>query len=178
MRATSSFCMSTDDDIEKPRLLRIAEHLQAHGVEFLVIGGQAAVLLGSPVSTFDVDLCYRRVPENLRGLAEALKALHPTLRGAPPDLPFRLNAESLALGANFTFDTDFGPLDLLGWVEPFGPFEKLLPGSKVIEVAGIRLQVIGLDDLISIKKHINRPKDQAMLLQLLALKHLRETERD
>jgi hypothetical protein len=84
-------------------------------VEFIVLGGQAAALLGSPVPTFDVDLCYRRTPDNLCRLAEALTELHPTLRGAPPDLPFRLDAESLALGANFTFNTDLGPLDLLGW---------------------------------------------------------------
>ena len=34
--------------------------------------------------------------------------------------------------------------------------------------------VINLDDLIAIKRHISRPKDQAALLQLTALKRLRE----
>ena len=66
-------------------------------------------LLGSPLPTFDVDLCYRRTKDNLQRLAEALQELRPTLRGAPGDLPFRLDAESLALGANFTFNTDCGP---------------------------------------------------------------------
>jgi predicted nucleotidyltransferase len=162
------------DDTGKPRLLQIAEHLQRHGVEFIVIGGQAAALLGSPVPTFDVDLCYRRTPDNLRRLAEALTELHPTLRGAPPDLPFRLDAESLALGANFTFNTDLGPLDLLGWVEPFGPYENLLPHVEVIPVGVGTLQTIGLDDLIAIKRHIGRPKDKVALVQLEALKRLRE----
>jgi hypothetical protein len=54
MPGKSRSSMNTDKDIEKPRLLRIAEHLERHGVEFIVIGGQAAVLLGSPLSTFDV----------------------------------------------------------------------------------------------------------------------------
>jgi hypothetical protein len=94
----------------------------------MVIGGQAAVLLGSPLPTYDVDLCYHRTAENLQRLADALKELHPTLRGAPPDLPFRLDPQSLALGCNFTFQTDHGPLDLLGWVEPFGTYEELPPG--------------------------------------------------
>jgi hypothetical protein len=98
--------MSTADDIAKPRLVAIAEHLQRHGVEFMVIGGQAAVLLGSPLPTYEVDLCYRRSADNLTRLAEALKELHPTLRGAPPDLSFRLDAQSLALEANFTFNAD------------------------------------------------------------------------
>jgi uncharacterized protein (DUF1330 family) len=59
------------DDTVKPRLQQIAEHLNKFGVEFLVIGGQAAVLHGSPLPTFDVDLCYRRNPENRKHLAEA-----------------------------------------------------------------------------------------------------------
>lgn len=140
----------------------------------MVIGGQAAVLLGSPIATFDIDLCYRRTRDNIARLAEALKDLHPTLRGAPPDLPFRLDAESLALGSNFTFETDEGPLDLLGWVEPFGEYDALLPGSEVMDLDGVKVRVIGLDDLITIKRHIQRPKDQAALLQLEALKRLRE----
>src|SRR5262245_7132638 len=96
-------------DTAKPRLLVIAEHLGRYGVEFIVIGGQAAVLHGSPLATFDVDLCYKRERENLERLAAALQEIHPTLRGAPLDLPFRLDAQSLALGSNFTFATDLGP---------------------------------------------------------------------
>jgi predicted nucleotidyltransferase len=161
------------DGTEKPRLQRIAEHLGKHNVEFLVIGGQAAVLHGSPLPTYDVDLCYRRTPENLQRLADALRELHPALRGAPPDLPFRLDAESLALGSNFTFTTDVGPLDLLGWVEPFGGYDELIVRAERIDLGGIRVGVIGLDDLIAIKRHLNRAKDQAALVQLEALKRLR-----
>jgi predicted nucleotidyltransferase len=162
------------DDTDKPRLLRIAEHFQEHGVEFMVIGGQAAVLLGSPLPTLDVDLCYRRTAENLDRLAAALKELHPTLRGAPPDLPFRLDAQSLALGSNFTFETDHGPLDLLGWVEPFGTYEDLAPRATPILAGSVQLLTISLDDLIAIKRHIGRPKDKVALVQLEALKRLRE----
>jgi hypothetical protein len=77
------------DNLAKPHLLSIVEHLLNHGVEFLVIGCQAAVLFGSPLPTFDVDLCYRRTPENLERLAQAFRELHPALRGAPPDMPWK-----------------------------------------------------------------------------------------
>src|SRR6266478_477932 len=87
------------DDTEKPLLLVFAEHLQRHGVEFMVIGGQAAALHGSPLPTYDIDLCYRRTGENLRRLAIALAEIHPSLRGAPPDLPFRLDAETIQAGS-------------------------------------------------------------------------------
>lgn len=166
--------MNLGESIEKPRLLQIAEILGKHGVEFMVIGGAAAVLWGSPLPTFDVDLCYRRTPENLRRLADALRELHPALRGAPPGLPFRLDAESLALGSNFTFITDLGPIDLLGWVEPFGEYERLLPNAEEMDLGSIRVLVIGLEDLIRIKSYLGRPKDRAVLEQLLAIRRLRE----
>src|SRR5947209_7823674 len=96
------------DDSEKPtssesELERIAAILQRHKVEFLVIGGQAEILMGSPRVTYDTDLCYQREPENLQRLAEALKEFNPSLRGAPPDLPLVLDAHALALGSNYTF---------------------------------------------------------------------------
>jgi predicted nucleotidyltransferase len=159
-----------DADTGKPNLLKVAELLKRHGVEFMVIGGQAATLHGSPLSTFDIDLCYAKTADNLKKLALALREIHPTLRGAPPDLPFRIDAESLALGSNFTFNTDFGPLDLLGWVEPFGTFETLAPRAKRINFASCMLLVISLDDLIRIKRHINRPKDQVAAEQLESLR--------
>lgn len=164
------------DSTEKEKLVQIVELLHKHGVEFMLIGGQAAVVHGSPIPTFDIDLCYRRTEDNLKKLAEALKEIHPTLRGAPADLPFRLDAESLALGQNFTFKTDLGDLDLLGWVEPFGTYDELVGRAENVSLETCDVNVISLDDLIAIKKHINRPKDRNVLLQLEALKKLQEGE--
>jgi len=158
----------------RPPLVKVARLLHKHQVEYIVIGGSAAVLLGSPLPTFDVDLCYRRSEENLKRLATALREIHPTLRGAPPDLPFQLDDKSLALGSNFTFNTELGPLDLLGWVEPIGGYEQLLPNADRTPVAELSVLVIGLDDLITIKRHIRRPKDQAVLVQLEEIKRMRE----
>jgi hypothetical protein len=58
--------MNMADDIAKPRLVQIAEQLDKHGVEYMVIGGEAAVLHGSPLPTYDTDLCYGRSPKNWR----------------------------------------------------------------------------------------------------------------
>lgn len=169
--------MSGDEGTGKPNLLRIAEHLERHGVEFVVIGGQAAAILGSALPTYDVDLCYRRTKENLERLAIALRELNPSLRGAPEDLPFRLDAVSQALGSNFTFNTDFGPLEMLGWVEPLGTYDSLLDRCEWVDVGSTRLRVIGLEDLMTIKQHLGRAKDKLMLLQLQALKELRDKNR-
>jgi hypothetical protein len=169
--------MNVDAATAKLDLLKIIELFARHGVEYLVIGGQAAILHGSPQLTHDTDLCYRRTLENLERLARALVEIHPTLRGAPPDLPFILDARSLALGSNFTFSTDFGPLDLLGWVEPHGTYDDLVERAEYYDLGTARVAAIGLDDLIAVKKHIRRTKDQTALFQLEAIKKMRDEKK-
>jgi hypothetical protein len=131
------------------------------------------VLHGSPIPTFDVDLSYRRTRDNLERLAKALHMIRPTLRGAPPDLPFVLDAQSLALGSNFTFDTSYGPLDLLGWLEPIGGYDDFAGRAETMEIEGRAIRILSLEDLITIKRHIGRPKDRPVLAQLEAIQRLR-----
>ncbi len=162
------------DGTSKTRFERIVELLDGHDVEFVVIGGRAEALMGSARVTYDVDLCYRRTPGNLERLASALVQLNPKLRGAPADLPFRLDAQSLALGSNFTFTTDAGDLDLLGWVEPLGGYDDIVDRCETMRIGETDVKVISLDDLILIKKHIGRPKDRDSLMHLLAIKRVRD----
>jgi len=158
-------------------LERFCALLAEHGVEFIVVGGQAEALMGSARVTYDVDLCYRRTPDNLERLATALGTLKLTLRGAPPELRFRLDAQALALGQNYTFEVDGEhPVDFLGYLEPIGTYEDLLPHADNISIGGHPTRVIGLDDLIRIKRYLGRPKDKESLLQLEAIKRLREQE--
>jgi predicted nucleotidyltransferase len=162
---------------EPSPLERFCGLLAGAGVDFIVIGGQAEALMGSARITYDVDLCYRRTPENLERLARALKQLRLTLRGAPPDLKFHIDARSLALGSNFTFEVDGEyALDLLAYLEPVGTYEDLLPRVQTVIMGGQPVQIIGLDDLIRIKRYLARPKDRESLLQLEAIKRLREGE--
>lgn len=131
----------------------------------------------APAVTYDVDLCYRRSTDNLERLATALATLNLTLRGAPTDLKFRLDAQALALGQNYTFEVDGEyPLFLLGYLEPIGTYEDLLPHAEMVAIADRPTRVIGLDDLIRIKRYLNRPKDRESLLQLEAIRRLREQE--
>jgi predicted nucleotidyltransferase len=166
-----------DEPVEQSPLERFCEVLAEHGVEFIIVGGQAEVLMGGARVTYDVDLCYRRTPDNLERLATALGTLNLTLRGAPPELKFRLDAQALALGQNYTFEVDGEwALDFLGYLEPLGTYEDLLPHVETMSIGGRPTQVIGLDDLIRIKRYLGRPKDRESLLQLEAIKRLRERE--
>ncbi len=166
-----------EDATEKTSLEKIFELFTASAVEFIVIGGQAEIMQGSERGmTYDLDLCYRRTEENLDRLAKVLRELRPTLRGAPPGLPFQLDARSLALGSNFTFSTTAGDLDLLGFVEPIGTYDDLLKNAETMPFGEVTIKVASLDDLIRIKQHINRPKDRDSLMHLLAIKRVREEE--
>jgi predicted nucleotidyltransferase len=162
------------EEAGKSALEKIALVLSNHGVEFIVVGGQAELLMGSSRVTYDIDLCYKRSKENLRRLTAALREIKPTLRNAPPDLPFIIDEQSLALGSNFTFETALGPLDLLGYLEPLGDFDAVAHRAFDVNLGDCSVRVIHIDDLIAIKQHLRRPKDQQSLLQLLAIKKIQE----
>src|SRR5438876_5865929 len=93
------------------------------GVEFVVIGGAAMGLQGSARLTRDIDFCYARAAKNMDRFAKALEPFHPVLRGAPPELPFRFDAKTIASGLNFTLTTDLGDLDFRGEVAGLGFFK-------------------------------------------------------
>ena len=140
--------------------------LNGAGVEFIVIGGVAGVLHGSSRVTLDLDVVYRRTPENIRRLAEGLKTHKAYLRGAPPGLPFVWDERTIRNGLNFTLITDFGPLDLLGEVVGGGTYETLLPRSHDMDGFGVRLRVVNLETLIRIKRAAGRPKDFEAIAEL------------
>jgi hypothetical protein len=68
------------------------------------------------------------------------------------------------------------PLSRQVGLEPIGSYDELVAHAETVSIGGRPTQVIGLDDLIRIKRHINRPKDRESLLQLDAIKRLRDQE--
>jgi predicted nucleotidyltransferase len=140
--------------------------LDTSGVEFIIVGGFAAILHGSARLTEDLDIVYARSPDNVQRLAEALAPLHPYLRGAPPGLPFLWDAETIRRGLNFTLITDHGDLDLLGEIAGGGTYETLLPNSLVIEIFGLGCRILNLKRLIQAKRDAGRPKDFDALAEL------------
>ena len=79
--------------------------LHRHRVDFIVVGGAAAIAHGSTRLTYDLDIVYSRSPDNLQHLADALIDTKPYLRGAPPGLPFVWDRTTLTRGLNFTLKT-------------------------------------------------------------------------
>jgi hypothetical protein len=113
--------MAADDLGSSLQARPLLEALERHGVDFVVVGGVAGLAQGSSYPTFDLDVAYSREAANLRRLADALADIDVSLRGAPADMPFQPDAQTLASGANFTFDTDFGSFDILGDIASVSP---------------------------------------------------------
>jgi predicted nucleotidyltransferase len=143
-------------------------------VEFVLVGGLAAVVHGSAHVTYDMDVCYRRSADNVERLCRALAGVHPTLRGAPKEMPFRLDPPTVSAGLNFTLDTDLGALDLLGEVQPFGGYAELSEQSEEAELFGRRVKVLTLHALIRTKQAAGRPKDRLVIPELEALLELQK----
>lgn len=159
------------------RFRDILEVLQSNKVEFVVIGGVAAVLHGSAQFTQDLDICYNRTAENFQKLVMALSPLHPKLRNAPSDLPFIFDERTLKNGLNFTFETGLGDIDLLGEVGGIGFYQAVASVSSEKEVFGITCRLLNLEALIKSKKFAGRKKDEMMILELEAIQELLEKKR-
>ena len=147
----------------------VVQRMNEHGVQFIIIGGWAAIIHGAARTTNDVDLVYGRDPDNLRRLVEALRPWDPYLHGAPPGLPFRWDAETLRAGLNFTLTTSHGHIDILGEVAGGGFYEQLLPFTQTVTAFGQTARVVTLERLIILKRAAGRPKDLEVIAELQAL---------
>jgi hypothetical protein len=144
--------------------------LDERGVDFVLIGGLALVVHGGPRATVDVDLIYARDAENLERLASALAPFRPWLRGAARELPFTLDARTLASGLNFTLASEAGDLDLFGEVPGLGDYASARATSEQVPVFGRAIAVLSLDGLERCKRAAGRAKD---LLDLAAIAELK-----
>lgn len=138
-------------------------------VECILVGGVAAAVYGSSRLTLDVDVLYRRTPENIRRLILALTPYRPYLRGAPPGLPFRWEPATVERGLNFTLTTNVGDLDLFGEIVGGGSYEDLEPHSATIQIFGIECRCLSLERLIAVKRAAGRPKDLEAIAELEVL---------
>ncbi len=98
---------------------RLVEVLDRHGVDYLLVGGVAALAYGANRPTEDADCVVRRERSNLDRLAAALRELDARLRVAGLSdeearrLPVQIDAAALESAGMTTWMTDAGPFDVL-----------------------------------------------------------------
>lgn len=133
-------------------------------VEFILVGGLAAVLRGAPVQTYDVDLVHSRDAANIDRLIQVLSSIDAVFR-AQPWRQLRPNESHLAGKGHLNLLTRYGPVDLLGSIgQPGLTYEELLPFSNEIALGeGLQVRVLTLEKQIEIKEQLSNEKDRLML---------------
>lgn len=160
---------ATVEPFDATPILRILEH---HGVEYVVVGGFAAVVHGATRPTRDIDITPATTPDNLDRLAAALRELDARIRtDAEPDgLPFSTSGESLAGQRVLNLQTRHGELDLTIRPAAFeGGYDDLTPGASRRIIGGVEVLVAALQDVIRSKETAARRKDQEALPELYRL---------
>lgn len=151
--------------------VRIAEALHRHGVEYVIVGGVAARLHGSPHQTRDFDLASSQTAENLDRLARALNDLNPmklTPRFRNPT-PHEVGADELAIEPIASYLTAAGRVDVLHHIGPHHGYDELLATSVRFDLGdGLVVRAAALDEIIAAKELTGRKKDQAQLPSLYA----------
>lgn len=153
--------------------VRICAILNEEGVDYVVVGGFAAVVHGSSLPTRDIDVVPSRTPRNLDRLARALKRLNAMIRTDGDPVPARLDGPFLAnMPIMLNLVTDLGEMDLT--FSPsggLGGFEEWDVRAIIVEISeGLAVHIAALDDIIDSKRAANRPKDQMALPYLESLR--------
>ncbi|MFH0952946.1 MAG: nucleotidyltransferase [Verrucomicrobiota bacterium] len=153
-----------------PDLESLLKRLVDHRVEFVIVGGYAAVAHGSTIVTQDLDICCRFSPTNLLRLQKSMSDLHPVHRMTPARLPLRLSRQACGGLRNLYLDTDYGPLDCLGEIKGVGGFDVVRKHSMVIDLDYGRCRMLDLDTLIKAKKAMGEPRDLQAVAELTAIR--------
>ena len=150
---------------EKPHTLELSvllKGLKEAGIEFILVGGMAAVAQGAPVSTFDLDIVYRQTDKNTKKLLRFLKSIDAYQR-RPDEKVIKPDQRDLKGKGHLLLTTRFGPLDVLSVIEKGRGFEELLPHTVAIEFRGHKVYVLSLDTIVELKRGSKDPKDQYRL---------------
>lgn len=154
-------------------LIDIIERLIEAHVDFVLVGGLAAVTHGSSMTTQDIDICCAFSPENLLRIQSALADINPVHRMTTKRHPLELTKENCASLMNLYLDTDIGQLDCLGEILGLGRFDKVKQQSESIEIDGHICHILTLDALICAKQAMGRPKDIETIRQLKVIQRER-----
>ena len=145
----------------------LGELVQAN-VEFIVVGGTAAVLHAAPVTTQDLDIVHRRTPENVARLLGVLAKLDAVMRYDLANRNLRPTAEMLLGRGQINLSTTLGPLDPLCELGEGQGYDELLSHTIVLSDGPLTLRVLDLPTLIDVKSRTGRAKDRVVLPILIA----------
>lgn len=152
----------SEPEFRPEEILRV---LNEHGVRFVLIGGFAAVIHGSPYVTTDIDIVPEESRTNLDRLSAALDALHARVWSSlePEGLAFGHDAESLARVRVWNLVTDHGRLDITFKPSGTAGYEDLARDAVHLSILGAEIDVASLADVVRSKEAAGREKDRLVL---------------
>ena len=150
-------------------LSELTRRLISSQVEFVLVGGFAAVAHGVTLITRDVDICCRFSEVNLRRIEKAFEDLHPTPR-SHPDVPLQLTSEQCASLKNLYLKTDLGVVDCLGEVLGVGNYDEVFKQSVEVDLPYGKCRILDIDALIRAKQAMNRNHDKMTVMFLKKIK--------
>jgi len=148
-------------------LSQLLQRLSDAEVDFVIVGGFAALLHGSTLVTRDLDICAVLSRADVAKLREALRDLNPRHRLTSQRLSFLDNPDPDVEVRNLYLETELGMFDISSSILGVGDFDHVRAGSIEIDLFDRRCRVISLEKLIQAKEALGREKD------LLAVKELR-----
>jgi len=155
--------------IESPKTMKdCCRRFIGRALNSFLWAGWPQLCMGRHGLTFDLDVVYKRSPDNYPRLVAALENIDPYLRGAPSGLPFRWMPRRSPGAWNFTLITRLGAIDILGEIAG-GEYDELFPYAVPKEAFGIQVPCLRLDKLIEVKRAAGRPKDYEAISELEAL---------
>ncbi|MGC1419429.1 MAG: hypothetical protein WA786_04840 [Acidimicrobiales bacterium] len=140
--------------------------LERHQVLYVVIGGLAAELRGSPYVTRDVDVTPARTRANFTKLAAALRELDARIRipDVEEPLALALDERSFEQGTTWTFVTRHGYLDIALLPDGTRGYDDLRRSATQEQITDtVTVLVAALADVIRSKEAAGREKDRAVL---------------
>ena len=150
------------EQILNPDYRDMIECLLNNGVDFMLVGGYAVALHGWPRTTFDIDFWIMANPENAKSVMRAITAFGAPLMGLTeadfhrPRMVFQIGVEPQRI-------------DIISAVDGLDYADASLR-AVTMNVDGLEIKVVSLDDLIVNKRASGRPKDIADAVMLEKLK--------
>lgn len=147
-------------------LVHIAQVLNKHNVDYVLVGGMAVILQGRESATLDVDLAFDRSGKNIERLADALEEL-----SAKPKrwvtAGYRLKLSALGT-AWLHLESDFGDIDLISSIRGLS-YDAVRQNCDRFEIDAISFSVASIQQLIEMKSQTGREKDAIHIAELQQL---------
>jgi hypothetical protein len=150
---------TSSKEMTGPDLSAILEGLTKADVNFILVGGLAAVVQGAPVTTMDVDIVHNRSPENIVKLLTFLKSIGAFHRRLD-DQVIEPTERDISGEGHALFSTKLGPLDVLAVIEGGKTYDDLLEHTVDVKFRGHTIKVLDLKMMIQLKRASRDPKDK------------------